>query len=798
MAGDASSQNPKGKKESGAQQESSKRQKQPGDWLVELEKKDAELRHREDRVSGREKEAENKQAALEKREGLRRAKEQEVTDKLAELSTKESDLAKLQQRLEKQEAQLVHRQRQVVDRENAADLGFLQQNSQSLAVLETERDKLRTDIAELERKRQEAKTSLAIETNDFRLAQLKLVEEELNSRRRQCDAELGAKHSTLDQERRATEDERTSLERQRLFLEQERAESKREFTRLTETARLNISDEFEQAKWQAKLAQEECDVLRKRIQVLEVERLDFGGRSAKDILNEQSRLQEAVAALEGELARRPTEQDLASAREMEARLEAEREVRRQLEAKYKQLNEELHLKSMAELQVEKLRDQRNELKASLLTLRTFVDSKIQEYETLLAQVRGASPTTRVKEGEAEYSKRLGDITTLRFVTRQPAPSPKSEKAWLQSIEDKIEKADFYYPRRLLHAFHTCLKIAKWAPLTVLAGVSGTGKSELPRLYALYGGAYFDSLAVQTEWKTPQDIFGYFNYLDGRFNAKPVLQAMAQSQRPLKEGGFEKQQLLLILLDEMNLSRVEDYLSDLLSKWELRRGQKEDVFLEFELGGNCDKYKMPLGTNVLFAGTINEDESTQALYDKVLDRSNVLYFPRPKKFVRRDNLDLGEMQAPLKVEDWQRWVRDPASLNEQSAERSIYQESLERINDQLDSVNRPLGHRLWQTIEVYMANHPDVIEAIDLKDEDKLSKAMRCAYEDQLVQRVVPRLRGMEVDRGAARQCLDAIGEEIRKHATGLSNDYRAAIESGRRTFFWRQSDYLYNGTASGK
>jgi hypothetical protein len=114
-------------------------------------------------------------------------------------------------------------------------------------------------------------------------------------------------------------------------------------------------------------------------------------------------------------------------------------------------------------------------------------------------------------------------------------------------------------------------------------------------------------------------------------------------------------LLLVLLDEMNLAHVEQYFSDLLSRLEQRRGESRDVTLDIDLGAGMPPYPLRLGRNVLWVGTMNEDETTKALSDKVIDRSNLLYFPRPRELHSRTDVTLGA-ESPLLAESaWREWL-----------------------------------------------------------------------------------------------------------------------------------------------
>lgn len=135
-----------------------------------------------------------------------------------------------------------------------------------------------------------------------------------------------------------------------------------------------------------------------------------------------------------------------------------------------------------------------------------------------------------------------------------------------------------------NAFHTSLKISDRSPLVVLAGVSGTGKSELPRRYAEAFGIHFLNVAVQPRWDGPQDLFGFYDYLDRRFRATELARSLVQMDTigPRSERGWNppkdwskgnrlNDQMLLVLLDEMNLARVEYYFSEFLSRLETRSG-----------------------------------------------------------------------------------------------------------------------------------------------------------------------------------------------------------------------------------
>ena len=365
-----------------------------------------------------------------------------------------------------------------------------------------------------------------------------------------------------------------------------------------------------------------------------------------------------------------------------------------------------------------------------------------------------------------------------------AADPASEAAWLQGVQQGIEDSGFNFPNRLLQAFHTSLKIADWSSLTVLAGVSGTGKSELPKLYSRFGGVEFLQVPVLPNWDSPTDLFGFFDYLSGQFKPTQLLQAVVQCS--------EQNRMLLVMLDEMNLARVELYFSELLSRLEGRRHGGDTPIMPVDVGSGMDPYEVKLGSNLLFVGTVNEDESTNTLSDKVLDRANVIYFPRPRNLVTRDQDRLAErVGGGLSPRAWQSWQRGSKVLD--PAVREQIKSAFNQINDALALVNRAVAHRILQMTERYVANHPRVLAG---QSSEAGGEAWKVAFGDQIAQKVMPKLRGVTVDSKNGSQCLDKIAKVINEYCVDLRDDYKRAREAGEGQFIWCSAGYLEGGEAT--
>lgn len=176
-----------------------------------------------------------------------------------------------------------------------------------------------------------------------------------------------------------------------------------------------------------------------------------------------------------------------------------------------------------------------------------------------------------------------------------------------------------------HRYLTSL-LAK--PFVILAGNSGTGKTRIAQDVAKWlerkdgtGQTNHLLVPVGADWTDNTKILGYYNPLandgEGEYVKTQILEF-------LERAGQNPQLPFFLILDEMNLSRVERYFSDFLSKMETVRygAAAEDVY--FTLDGYPGG-KLLFPKNLFITGTVNVDETTYMFSPKVLDRANVIEF-----------------------------------------------------------------------------------------------------------------------------------------------------------------------------
>jgi hypothetical protein len=206
------------------------------------------------------------------------------------------------------------------------------------------------------------------------------------------------------------------------------------------------------------------------------------------------------------------------------------------------------------------------------------------------------------------------------------------------LSNKLAEKGVFFENEFIEAFLLSLKTK---PFVILSGISGVGKSILPRtIMQLCGNKECSPIAVSPDWTDNTDMLGYFN-VDGDF-------IVGEFTNLVLEANENPHVPYFIILDEMNLSRVEYYFAQVLSVLEsryfdedLNRVEYHDYLFNKSIrdrlkkcaeanSANQELYayfnklaQLKISSNVFIIGTVNIDESTYPFSKKVLDRANVL-------------------------------------------------------------------------------------------------------------------------------------------------------------------------------
>ena len=171
----------------------------------------------------------------------------------------------------------------------------------------------------------------------------------------------------------------------------------------------------------------------------------------------------------------------------------------------------------------------------------------------------------------------------------------------------------YYETDMIRYFVASLGTAR---IIILQGISGTGKTSLPYAFGKFVQKDSTVVSVQPSWRERTELYGYYNEFTRKYTETDFLRAVYESNYYRDPS--------LVILDEMNIARVEYYFAEMLSVLELplEREQKIEVTTATWDNDPCliMDGKVQIPNNVWFVGTINNDDSTFAVADKVYDRA----------------------------------------------------------------------------------------------------------------------------------------------------------------------------------
>jgi len=299
----------------------------------------------------------------------------------------------------------------------------------------------------------------------------------------------------------------------------------------------------------------------------------------------------------------------------------------------------------------------------------------------------------------------------------------------------------YAKNSRLHLSYTPEDIATFvagmgaSKLSILQGMSGTGKTSLPKIFAeaVYGNC--DIIEVESSWKDKNELLGYYNEFSMKYTPKKFTQA-------LYKAALNPDIFTFILLDEMNLSRIEYYFSDFLSLMENEEHMREIKLINIKLSRKVEGqdfdylalnegHTLKVPKNVWFIGTANRDESTFVISDKVYDRAHTMNFTKRAPKVRN-------YAAPMEkqfydYETMNRLFVDAKKQGNFDAENS---ELIKAVEVLLAPFNISFGNRILKQIEEFVNIYQACFDKENVESE---------AVEKILLSKVVSKLETKTLD-----------------------------------------------------
>ena len=265
------------------------------------------------------------------------------------------------------------------------------------------------------------------------------------------------------------------------------------------------------------------------------------------------------------------------------------------------------------------------------------------------------------------------------------------------------KLRLYYKTEMIRLFISGIASTK---LIILQGISGTGKTSLAYAWGKFLKHDSCVASVQPSWRDRTELFGYFNEFTKKFNETEVLKEMYKA-------GYTDD-IYTVILDEMNISRVEYYFAEMLSILEMPN--KDEWIIELVPSAwktdpkHIHEGKLQVPSNMWYIGTINNDDSTFMVTDKVYDRAMPI-----------DINDKGEVFEPIDTEAQDINYSYLDSLFKDAIEKNpVSQDTLDKIEEMDNYViqhfriafgNRIVAH-MKKFVPVYVACGGDEVSGVD--------------------------------------------------------------------------------------
>ncbi|AJH21049.1 MrcB family domain-containing protein [Bacillus mycoides] len=303
-----------------------------------------------------------------------------------------------------------------------------------------------------------------------------------------------------------------------------------------------------------------------------------------------------------------------------------------------------------------------------------------------------------------------------------------QQSIIDHVSSYIQSKGFFYEKKDLINFFLSLKTK---PFVILSGISGTGKTKIAQWFAESLGAteengQFTLIPVRPDWSDSSDLLGYVN-LQGEFQDRPLIKVLEAADANPNRPYF-------VVLDEMNLARVEYYFSDFLSVIESRKWKDGKIVTSTVLPESITNKHITIPSNVYIIGTVNMDETTHPLSKKVLDRANTIEFNTVNLDYFNFLMDVEEKEAEIasnrSLETAYLHLKECFKENEDLV-RNISNILIE-INKILESVGAQVGYRIRDEICFYMAYN----------EQGKLLSFDE-ALDYQIYQKILPRLAGSD-------------------------------------------------------
>jgi acyl transferase domain-containing protein len=495
------------------------------------------------------------------------------------------------------------------------------------------------------------------------------------------DENILLRQNKLKNQEKELEEENNWLAAQKQKLQQRERELIQRENACSEVAISRLQAEKTGIEQQLQIIQQENYRLREELQQNH-RLLQTVSGSPERLMQDNRILENKLREYEQLFEQYPTELELAELRRRaEAAIDFEARYR-DLQAKVDDLERLRSQHQNTRLEIDSLRKERDTLKL----LNDYLREQIKDLEQMLGNLREKKLQAFSNFAYLDTEPQIVKDSIQRVNVNNLHQLASQTRAWMASLPTREElemgMSDsslfaHYYDEHTIQAFIASMAASR---LIIIQGVSGTGKTSLPEYFAYAVGGKFARVEVQSSWRDKLDLIGAYNSFFRVFNDTPFSRAIYEAgTKPYCNYPY------FIVLDEMNLSRVEYYFADLLSIMEGRPEDREIELLNHDPSGGLlpqglrtknGAVKLPIPENVWFIGTANTDESTYEITRKVYDRAQVLQIDEPFHRESFNPTTAVNLQIPIFKEAVQNAIANFNDSNQQAVHNCIQHIGLE--------------------------------------------------------------------------------------------------------------------------
>ena len=545
----------------------------------------------------------------------------------AQTEEKIRDFNLREEKLTQSESEMNEREEALLMRELDAEAGFAEMRRIALRKLTSEAEELRTEIDKTHLLMLEERRRWDEEKNKM----LEKFDQEIKTMKENQELLLATERQKIDAEWQELQSEKKKMlkEKERLSWEIEDFEEQREEEKLRLERQSNRQSE--KLNFDIQCLQERLDEVRKQrdekersLQLREEVDRRFGCKNPEDLLLEIDALRKSNEELVLKLSQCPPLSIIERLHELEGERAQLLEENYGLIAENRSMKDRMAKMTIAATELETLRDQKSCLEKSRDVLREAKRTLEEDVAELIKRNEGKTPFPACSKMDTD-----DELMSEYYLEEDVSDLQAFIKDLQQRIAaDEDSQTPLYYSLEDLRCFVAGMATSN---LILLQGISGTGKTSLPLAFARAVGGGNSLIPVQAGWRDKHDLLGHFNSFEQKYYETEFLKGLYRSQCPAY-----KDRIYIIVLDEMNLSYVEQYFADILSAMEL---EPSDRLLDILTSGHSvaprlfvdggSKIRIP--QNVWFVGTANKDETTLDFAPKTYDRSHVMELPQKSDF-----------------------------------------------------------------------------------------------------------------------------------------------------------------------